>query len=95
MSEHTEQVRSLWIPLRQVNMLLPHTVVAEIGNYRVPDGREDTPEWILGDISWRGITIPVVSLETLCGETAPASPPRHRCRECRGARGAAADPALA
>ena len=32
MSEHTEQVRSLWIPLRQVNMLLPHAVVAEIGN---------------------------------------------------------------
>ncbi len=73
MSENTEQVRSLWIPLRQVNMLLPHAVVAEIGNYRVPDGRGDAPDWMLGDINWRGIAIPVVSLETLCGESAPAN----------------------
>lgn len=73
MKDHTEQVRSLWIPLRQVCMLLPHAVVAEIGNYRVPDGRGDTPDWILGDINWRGTSIPVVSLETLCGEPAPAN----------------------
>ena len=54
-------------------MLLPHAVVAEIGNYRVPDSRDDTPEWLLGDINWRGTTIPVVSLESLCGESAPAN----------------------
>mgnify|MGYP000113777553 CR=1 FL=1 len=73
MNDHTEQVRSLWIPLRQVSMLLPHAVVAEIGNYRVPDGRGDAPDWMLGDINWRGTTIPVVSLESLCGESAPAN----------------------
>ena len=73
MKDHTEQVRSLWIPLRQVCMLLPHAVVAEIGNYRVPDGRGDAPDWMLGDINWRGTSIPVVSLETLCGEPAPAN----------------------
>lgn len=73
MSEVPGQVRSLWIPLRQVNMLLPHAVVAEIGNYRVPDGRGDSPDWMLGDINWRGVTIPVISLETLCGEQAPTN----------------------
>jgi chemosensory pili system protein ChpC len=73
MSEVPGQVRSLWIPLRQVNMLLPHAVVAEIGNYRVPDGRGETPDWMLGDINWRGVTIPVISLETLCGEPAPTN----------------------
>ena len=73
MSEVPGQVRSLWIPLRQVNMLLPHAVVAEIGNYRVPDGRGDSPDWMLGDINWRGVTIPVISLETLCGESAPTN----------------------
>jgi chemosensory pili system protein ChpC len=54
-------------------MLLPHAVVAEIGNYRVPDGRGDSPDWMLGDINWRGVTIPVISLETLCGEPAPTN----------------------
>jgi chemosensory pili system protein ChpC len=73
MSEIPGQVRSLWIPLRQVNMLLPHAVVAEIGNYRVPDGRGDSPDWMLGDINWRGVTIPVISLEALCGEPAPTN----------------------
>lgn len=73
MSEVAGQVRSLWIPLRQVNMLLPHAVVAEIGNYRVPDGRGDSPDWMLGDINWRGVTIPVISLEALCGEPAPTN----------------------
>ena len=73
MSEVPGQVRSLWIPLRQVNMLLPHAVVAEIGNYRVPDGRGDSPDWMLGDINWRGVTIPVISLEALCGEPAPTN----------------------
>ena len=57
MSESTEQLRSLWIPLRQVNMLLPHAVVAEIGNYRVPDGRGDTPDWMLFR-STQPLTIP-------------------------------------
>ena len=36
MNETPDQVRSLWIPLREVNMLLPHAAVAEVGSYRMP-----------------------------------------------------------
>ena len=68
------QVRSLWIPLREVNMLLPHVAIAEVGNYRVPDEQPGTPDWLLGTTDWRGRTIPVVSLELLCGDTIPANP---------------------
>ena len=68
------QVRSLWIPLREVNMLLPHVAIAEIGNYRVPDEQPDTPDWLLGTTRWRGEIIPVVSLELLCGDQLPANP---------------------
>jgi chemosensory pili system protein ChpC len=69
-----DQVRSLWIPLREVNMLLPNVAIAEVGNYRVPDELLDTPDWLLGTIDWRGQIIPVVSLELLCGEKIPANP---------------------
>jgi chemosensory pili system protein ChpC len=69
-----DQVRSLWIPLREVNMLLPHVAVAEVGNYRVPDEQPDTPDWLLGTTDWRGEIIPVVSLELLCGDKIPANP---------------------
>jgi chemosensory pili system protein ChpC len=68
------QVRSLWIPLREVNMLLPHVAVAEVCNYRVPEQRSDTPDWLLGTIDWRTRRIPVVSLELLCGDKIPANP---------------------
>jgi chemosensory pili system protein ChpC len=74
MNDMPEQVRSLWIPLREVNMLLPHVAVAEIGYYRVPDEQADTPDWLLGTIDWRGQIIPVISLELLCGDQIPANP---------------------
>jgi chemosensory pili system protein ChpC len=74
MNSIPDQVRSLWIPLREVNMLLPHVAVAEVGNYRVPDEQPDTPDWLLGTTDWRGEAIPVVSLELLCGDKVPANP---------------------
>ncbi|MEN8108096.1 MAG: chemotaxis protein CheW [Pseudomonadota bacterium] len=73
MSDVNGRVRSLWIPLRDINMLLPHAAVAEIGNFRVPDSQDDSPDWLLGNIHWRGMSIPVISLETLCAESAPVN----------------------
>jgi chemosensory pili system protein ChpC len=69
-----DQVRSLWIPLREVNMLLPHVAIAEVSNYRVPEDQPDTPDWLLGTTNWRGQIIPVISLELLCGDKIPANP---------------------
>lgn len=68
-----EQVRSLWVPLRDANMLLPNAAVAEVGYYRVPDEKSDMPEWMLGSISWRGQTLPVISIELLCNYPVPAN----------------------
>jgi chemosensory pili system protein ChpC len=71
----SDQVRSLWVPLREVSMLLPHMAVVEVCNYRVPDERgDDSPDWLLGTINWRGQRIPMVSLELLCGDRIPANP---------------------
>lgn len=55
-------------------MLLPHLAVAEVGSYRVPEEQAGTPDWLLGTIDWRGQTIPVISLELLCGDELPANP---------------------
>ena len=73
MSDVTEQVRSLWIPLREVNMLLPHVAVAEVGNYRVPEEQPDTPDWLLGAIDWRGLAVPA-ALSPSEPELSQASP---------------------
>ncbi len=61
------EIRSVLIPIGQNLLLLPNVVVAEVMNYSKPDVRQDAPDWFLGDIAWRGTTVPVVSMEGLMG----------------------------
>ena len=74
MDETQDKVRSLWVPLRQMNLLLPNVAVAEISSYRVPNHREGMPEWFLGMVQWHEQEIPVISLESVCGLTVPSNP---------------------
>ena len=74
MDDKQEKVRSLWVPLRQMNLLVPNVAVAEISSYRAPEYNEGMPEWFLGMVQWRGRNIPVISLEAVCGLTVPSNP---------------------
>ena len=69
-----DKVRSLWVPLRGMNLLLPNVAVAEISSYRVPRVVPDMPEWFAGMVKWREHEIPVVSLELLCGMGVKSNP---------------------
>ena len=72
--EQKDKVRSLWVPLRDMNLLVPNVAVAEIGSYRVPESLPNMPDWFLGLVKWRETTIPVISLESVCGMEIPSSP---------------------
>ena len=74
MDDVQEKVRSLWVPLRDMNLLLPNVAVAEIISYRIPTACEGMPEWFLGMVQWRGQEIPVISLEAVCGMNVPSNP---------------------
>lgn len=74
MDDFEDKVRSLWVPLREMNLLVPNVAVAEIGSYRVPEAQADMPAWLLGKVRWRGEDIPVLSLEAVCGLTEPLNP---------------------
>ncbi|WP_455198526.1 chemotaxis protein CheW [Kaarinaea lacus] len=67
MKTNTEQkdsiVRSQIIPLTSMSLVLPNTCIAEVINYSEPMPVENAPGWFLGNLLWRGITIPVVSFE--------------------------------
>jgi chemosensory pili system protein ChpC len=69
-----DKVRSLWVPLREMNLLLPNVAVAEIGSYRAPEAQADMPDWFLGMVRWREQSIPVISLEAVCGLNVPSNP---------------------
>jgi chemosensory pili system protein ChpC len=67
MDGNQDKVRSLWVPLREINLLIPNMAVAEISSYRVPKPQPGMPEWFLGLIRWNDTDIPVISLESVCG----------------------------
>lgn len=67
----TQQITENLIVLQTIidgtPILLPSTAIAEIVDYTDPEKstERDYPDWYLGDIPWRGITIPLIALETL------------------------------
>jgi len=65
------EVASLLIPLHEKQLLLPNVTVAEIIPYRAPTNISDHASWLLGQLEWRNIHIPVLSLEILNGATNP------------------------
>ncbi len=60
-----DEVASLLIPMVGRPMLLPNVAVAEIVPWEEPEKQDNAPEWYLGNVSWRGIDIPLVSLELM------------------------------
>ena len=56
------------VPLQKSNMLIPEVSVAEIIPYEPLQRVQDTPDWFLGFLGWRGIQVPVASFEMLSVE---------------------------
>ena len=71
MNAVVESVRSLWVPLNGVNLLVPNVAIAEVINYQPLDLIQDGPEWLLGCLRWRDQELPVISMESLCGHSLP------------------------
>jgi chemosensory pili system protein ChpC len=71
MNAVVESVRSLWVPLDGINLLVPNVAIAEVINYQPLDLIQDGPEWLLGSLRWRDQELPVISMESLCGRSLP------------------------
>ncbi|MDJ0832015.1 MAG: chemotaxis protein CheW [Gammaproteobacteria bacterium] len=73
-----ESIRCMQLPLHNQQLLLPNSAVAEIIGYTSPEAAHQGSGWYDGKISWRGVLVPVVSVEKMCGmETAESG---HRTR---------------
>ena len=60
-------IRCLLVPLRTVNLLIPSATIAEITTYEEPLPAPLAPDWIMGMSMWRGLSIPLLSLDSLLG----------------------------
>ncbi len=65
------ELACLLIPVEGKNLILPNVSVAEIVGYLFPVAEDDTPEWFLGMVNWRGQEVPLVSFDALNGQTVP------------------------
>ena len=48
-------------------LLLPNATIAEVMSYADPEPIEDTPDWLLGRIRWRGWQLPLIAFARLSG----------------------------
>ncbi len=78
MSSNTGSVRCMLLPLSSINLLVPNSAVAEIIGYSTPRALPDCSEWFPGVVLWRGVYIPVVSVEEMCSIDTAFVGPRSR-----------------
>lgn len=64
-SSSQAKIFSIRLPLQGKTLLLPYSMVAEVANLslRTQDGA------FLGSVEWRGVRVPVFSIERACGES--------------------------
>ncbi len=73
MEESLSIIASLYLPVTGNSIVLPNVSVAEIVDYKAPEPVADSPDWFLGNIEWRGVTLPVISYELLNEQPLPQS----------------------
>lgn len=61
------KIKCVILTLRKENILVPNALVAEIVSVKDIDESEDTPDWYLGSMNWRGADVPLLSFEAVDG----------------------------
>jgi len=67
MNQTPLEVRAVVLPVRNGQLLLPNSSVAEVAAFREATELPGSPDWLLGMISWRWQEIPMVCFDTLVG----------------------------
>jgi chemosensory pili system protein ChpC len=71
MTEDTELLHCLLVPLVGRRLIVPRACVAEVIGLGRFSLREEAPDWLLGDVAWSDRMVPLVSFEAACGDPVP------------------------
>ncbi len=71
-------VRCMLLPMSSINLVIPNSAVAEIIGFSEPRRLDDSSDWFLGVVLWRGVYVPVISVEQLCAVDTLHVGPRSR-----------------
>lgn len=82
MTQAASVIASQIVPLHDEQLILPNTSIAEIISFTqseiIPCTVKNAPDWLLGMIVWRGITVPVIAFERMAGGKYEPPGPRAR-----------------
>lgn len=82
MTQAASTIASQIMPLNDERVILPNTAIAEIISFTQPDAVpasvKNAPDWLLGMVAWRGISVPVIAFEKMLG--GKFEPPGKRAR---------------
>lgn len=78
MNDAATSVRCMLLPLTRMNLLVPNSAVAEIIGYSAPRQLAGCSDWFSGAALWRGVYVPVVEIEQMCGAGIAEAGPRAR-----------------
>jgi chemosensory pili system protein ChpC len=65
--ESPDSLVGLIVPLHERKLLLPNVAVAELVPYRTPTAVTGLPHWVLGELPWRELRLPLLSFEAASG----------------------------
>ena len=78
MSSEANELYSLLIHLAEDRLIVPRACVAEVVRFSPPEQEDGAYDWMLGNVSWNGRALPVVSFEGALGKDVPAITGRTR-----------------
>jgi len=77
-SSENEELYSLLVPLTEDRLIVPRACVAEVVRFTTPDQEAGAHDWMLGNVTWNGRPLPVISFEGALGKEVPAITGRTR-----------------
>ena len=78
MSDETQELYSLLVPLADDRLIVPRACVVEVVRFTQPDTEAGAHSWMLGNVSWNGRDLPVASFEGALGKEVPVATGRTR-----------------
>ncbi len=66
-STTVNDIRGVLIQIAGSQLLLPNAATVEVLSYVDPEPLENAPDWLLGQIRWRGWRVPLVSFARIAG----------------------------
>ena len=78
MSDETQELYSLLVPLADDRLIVPRACVVEVVRFTQPDTEAGAHSWMLGNVNWNGRELPVASFEGALGKEIPVATGRTR-----------------